>query len=273
MNDHGTQQGIVPRFILQMLELEEQMYMPIGGSRKSYRYITVASADFTSFFDLHQSIKENRREYTEKLLSKELIEIQENGTLEIDRSLEIALIQSVKDFFIRGRIILNNWAKSNVIKDDFFDINNLLFVKDSNFINQKERYLSSDEDMRYEYLFKLIEDGRNLFLSRFINIRVKIEHADLRINYSQIELIDGEIKISEPLLDNSPLYELIDFFYENIFNLIEKVMVYFFGINAFINWNGEKSLFKREEFDFEKQLYEFVILQNQVRDRMMKLIS
>lgn len=273
LNNHGTKQGIIPRFVLQMLDLEDKAFMPIGRIKKSYKYVTVACTDFTSFYDLNQEIKIKRNEFHKRLISKEIVEIQENGVLSIDRTSETSILQNVKDFFIKGRILVNNWAKSEVITDEFFDLRNLLIVKDSNFITNSYQYLSLDEHRRYEYLFKLIENGRTQFLNRFNNIRAKIEHEDLTLNYSRIELINDEIIIFEPFLDNAAMYELVDFFYENILNLIEKVMAYYYGINAYINWNESMSLFRREEIDFDKKLYEYVILPNQERDKMERLIN
>lgn len=273
LSSHGTEQGIIPRFVLQMLKLEEEASFPTNAPKKSYKYITVASSDFTSFYDLHEEIIDKRKEYLRKLYSKEIIEIQQSGAISIDRTIETSLLQKVKDFFIKGRIMLNNWAKSEVIKDEYFDLKNLLIVKDSNFENQYQKYLSIDEDARYDHLFNLIRVGRNQFLNKFNEIRAKIEHEDLQLKYSRIELKDDEIKVNEPFLENNPMYELIDFFYENILSLIEKVMVYYYGINAFINWNENKNLFKRDKIDFENEMYEYVILSNMERANMKKLIT
>lgn len=273
LSNHGTEQGIIPRFVLQMLDLEQTAFMPLGRLKKSYKYVNVVSSDFTRFYDLNQEIKIKRSEFYKKLISKQIVETQENGVLSIDRTIETSLLHNVKDFFIKGRILINNWAKSEVITDEYFDLKNLLIVKDSNFSNNTKHYLSLDEHRRYEYLFKLIENGRTQFLSRFNNIRARIEHENFQLHYSRIELINDEIKIFEPLLDNTEMYGLIDYFYENILNLIEKVMVYYYGINAYINWNESMNLFKRKEIDFDKQLYEYVILPNQDRDKMKRLIN
>ena len=272
INNHCIHQGIIPRFILQMLELERIAFMPVGSIKKSYKYVKVASSDFTSFYDLNQEIKIKRKEFIEKIFSREIIEIQKNGTLSIDRTIETHLLEKVKDFFIKGRILVNNWAKSDVVSDEFVDLKNLLIVKDTNFITNTNHYLSLDKHRRYECIFEIIEDGRAQFLSRFNNIRARIEHDDLILNYSRIELINDEIRIFEPLLDNSAMYELVELFYENILNFIEKVMAYFYGINAYINWNKSMNLFKREELDFDKNLFEYVILPNEDRDKMKKLI-
>ena len=169
--------------------------------------------------------------------------------------------------------MLNNWAKSEVIKDEYFDLKNLLIVKDSNFENQYQKYLTIDKYVRYDHLFQLIRVGRSQFLNKFNEIRAKIEHEDLQLKYSKIELKDDEIKVNEPFLENNPMYELIDFFYENILSLIEKIMAYYYGINAFINWNGNKNLFKRDKVNFENEEYEYVILSNKERANMKKLIN
>lgn len=273
LSSHGTEQGIIPRFVLQMLKLEEEASFPTNAPKKSYKYITVASSDFTSFYDLHEEIINKRKEYLRKLYSKKIIEIQQSGAISIDRTIETSLLQNVKDFFIKGRIMLNNWVKSEVIKDEYLDLKNLLIVKDSNFENQYQKYLSVDEYARYDHLFNLIRVGKNQFLNKFNKIRAQIEHEDLQLKYSRIELKDDEIKVNEPFLENNPMYELIDFFYENILDLIEKVMVYYYGINAFINWNGNKNLFKRDKIDFENEIYEYVILSNKERANMKKLIN
>ena len=104
LNEHGIKQGIIPRFVLQMLRLEEAASFPTNSPKKSYKYINVVCSEFTSFYDLHEEIIKKRKEYYKKLQSKEIIEFQQSEVLSIDRTIETSLLQNAKDFFIKGRI-------------------------------------------------------------------------------------------------------------------------------------------------------------------------
>jgi hypothetical protein len=37
LSSHGTEQGIIPRFVLQMLKLEEEASFPTNAPKKSYK--------------------------------------------------------------------------------------------------------------------------------------------------------------------------------------------------------------------------------------------
>jgi len=274
ISNHGIEQGITPRFIFQMQELHKKAFEPKKENIPDfYKYIQVVINDFTTFYDLHEKIKEKHSKYLNNLKNLTNVSRQENGALNIDQTLESELINDVKDFFIKGRILLNNWASSGVIKDEFIDLKSLLIVKDNNFEKQREIYLALDEQKRYESLFNFIHKARENFLSEFNCIRAEIEHNMLTFNSYQIGILNNKIIIKEPLIKEKPMYAIINSFYDNILNFIEKIMIFYYGINAVINWDGLMNLFEQKTVDYESGKYRYVILVNSEKENMKRLIN
>lgn len=155
-------------------------------------------SDFTDFYDLFQDIKTLYIEYLDGLKSGKYYSVDENGSYHHDRTQELILKKKIKDIFISGRLLINNFAKTGIIDDNKIVLNDLLIVNDKNFHKNKSRFLENKEGISYEILFQIIEDSRNEFLNIFNQIRADIEHNNLQIGKFLVEKEKGEIKIKEP---------------------------------------------------------------------------
>ena len=69
------------------------------------------------------------------------------------------------------------------------------------------------------------------------------------------------------------MYALIDSFYDNILNFIEKIMIFYYGINAVINWNGLMNLFEQKTVDYDSGKYKYVISVNSEKENIKRLIN
>jgi hypothetical protein len=148
-------------------------------------------------------------------------------------------------------------GESEIITDNYFDLNKLLLVNDKNYILNKKELISKSPDYRYNCLFNLIEKARTEFLSDFNNIRVNFEHNQLLLDKYEVILEGNSKKIIEPKLGNKNLSFAINYYYENILELIEKLMCYYYGINAYVNSSGGLNLFIEKDFDYSKLIYKY----------------
>jgi hypothetical protein len=69
----------------------------------------------------------------------------------------------------------------------------------------------------------------------------------------------NEKKVKEPIINGMLLSQAIDFYYENILDMIEKLMCYFYGINAHLRSNRNLKLFIVKDFDYKNLKYKFII--------------
>ncbi len=274
VSNHGTDQGVTSQFFLQMQKMSEFAFSDENERNSRIgKYMNVVFPDFEVFYNLYHEINEIFNNYQKGILNGEFFTIDERGTITIDRSLEINLKTKIKDFFIKGRILINNWAKSKAIDDDFFCLNDLLIVNDSNFLKNKKILIEKDELKRYDYLFNLIEKSRNEFLTEFNQIRADIEHQNFTIPNFIIDYKKGKILFKQPKLRERNLIELLEHFYSSLFDFIEKTMIYYLGINAYLRWNGRMTLYKRKNYNFKELKFKYVVLPRHEDPNLTLLIN
>lgn len=208
---------------------------------------------------MFQSFRKLYLEYFEGLKDGKYFKVEDNGYFSYDRSKELILKNKVRDFFISGRLLINNFAKSGIIDDQKIILNDLLIVSDKNFEKNKNKFLKNSEGLSYEVLFQIIENSRNGFLSEFNQVRAEFEHNNYQIEKFKVVKIDGKNIVIEPKINNYPMFSLIDNYYSNILYFIEVLMAYYYGLNKFERTKGFFTLFERKEFDYSELKYRFVI--------------
>ena len=105
-------------------------------------------------------------------------------------------------------------------------------MSDINFNKNKTSQLANNK--KFEYLFFIVENARKKFLSEFVTIRNNIEHNDFSISNYQLTVISDVFIVEEPLLGNRKLLDSLNFYFENICEFIELIMIYYFGINSYL---------------------------------------
>jgi hypothetical protein len=257
-SNHGTEQGIIPRFELQMIDL----YRIALENPKEYElnkfvgFSNVVLPEITHFYDINLSMVQKFEVYMNGMIKGEYCKIQ-NGIPCFDRSIELEIKDLIKDFFIRGRILLQNFSKSQIIDDNYFCLDKLLIVNDKKFQKNKIEQQALIPDNRYDILYNLIENSRQKFLKDFNDIRGGFEH-----NQTITDKFDYDFEkklVIEPTLKKMKLKYALTFFYENILDLVEKLMCYYFGIKANIRSNGGLKLFIQKDYDYKNLRYKYII--------------
>jgi len=261
ISNHGTGQGVFPRFFNQMKELWEMAF----GANSNYAqnqteyYFNNTIHEITAFYDIYTEILEMHDEYIEGLNNGKYYIKNERGHVTLDRKVELKMRERIKDFFIKGRIIFTQLIKSELIKDQYLDLNKFLLVSPKNFSKNWQEYTDNDPQERYYYIIKLIDRGRKQFLNDFSEYRNQIEHRTFNLDKHEIIEENGRLIIKQPKLNGLPLIRGLEFFFENIFDLAEKIIVYYYGINAFINSKGRNIVHVRQDFDYSQLKYRYNI--------------
>ncbi|MEI7979705.1 MAG: hypothetical protein WCI53_12730 [Bacteroidota bacterium] len=271
-SNHGTSQGIIPRFYLQMIDMAQFAFDKEGVEERLQNYLDKNISDFTDFYDLFTELKTLYIDYRDGLKNGKYYSIDNKVSFKQDRSNELTLKKKIKDFFIQGRLVIYNFGKSGVINDGEFILNNFLIVKDGNFQKSKESCINSSAGNKYKFLIEIIEKAREDFLSEFNQTRANFEHQNLQIEDFKVQVLNSQIEVIEPILGNMNLLTKIDYFYEQILDLIEILMVFFYGIQAHEKTNGFMTLFRREEFDYSNMNYRYVVMPNMYGSGLTKLI-
>lgn len=257
---HGTSQGIYPRFYLQIQEIANYSGIEKEKRDKIFaEYHEKVFPDITHFYDIYHEIELEYKKYHDGLLDGTYFKRDAQGTYIHDRAKEFDLGNKFMDFFIKGRILLNNLSKSDIIKDDHFNIRQLLIVKDLNFEQNKNAQLEGDPLRRYTPMFEILENARKDFLQEFNQVRADIEHNNFKVNRFVVETNSDVITIIEPVLNDDLIINKIEFFYTNILRAIELLMVWFYGIKSYLQWQGVVTLFQRRKFDSKILHHEFFI--------------
>ncbi|GHT38836.1 hypothetical protein FACS189437_00620 [Bacteroidia bacterium] len=276
LNNHGIEQGVVPRFILQISEMQNNTFIFKTEEERNQKvglYTNIIVNHLCPLYDLYQEILFLNSDYKENVLNGSYISIDERGIITTDRIIEEKIKNSIKVFFINGKILINTWADSHVVDDGLFCLSKLLFVKDKDFRKQKETYNTQDsKDRKYSYIFEIIENARNMFLKQFTNIRNDIEHHNFIIPNYLLNIENGIIIFEEPTLEGKRLVQLVGFYYNYICELIELVMVYYYGINSYCNSYGLLCTYETNEYDYKALKYRFFIKPRQQENSELQLI-
>ena len=259
LSNHGTSQGIIPRFYLQMRDMAQFAIDKNDLENRFAKFMQKNIPDLTDFYDLFNEIKDIYTDYREGLQNGKYYSLNEKTAFHHDRSKEIILKRKIKDFFILGRLVVFNFGKSEIINDGNFILDNFFFVKDSNFEKNKLDYLENKSEIDYSILIEIIEKSRASFLTAFNQIRADFEHKNLQVDDFGVRFIDGKVEIVEPTFGHSNLLTEMEISYEKILDLIEILMAYYFGLNAVKKMNGFMSLFRRNEYDYSNLKYKYAI--------------
>lgn len=103
-------------------------------------------------------------------------------------------------------------------------------------------------------MLNVLKSARFSFLNDFSKSRGAIEHDDFELDRFTLHRQENAVTLKEPNFHNELLSKKIEFYYENIQNLIEKITVYFAGINC-EELNAVYKLYKTERPDYPNLIY------------------
>lgn len=257
ISTHGTKQGITPRFWIQTMELATSVFGKKEGDDLVGKFFPENLGDFTNLYDIFHEIKNDYSDFSEGLKDGRYFSINEKEEFRLDTSVELQLDKKVKDFFILGRLLINNFSKSQILNFEHFDLNKFIIVKDSNFIKNSDEYNANDASGKFKPLIDLIKEGRNNFLTDFNQIRADIEHNNFKVPKFNINTNNGNF-VEPSINGQQTLIQELSFYYENLLELLENIIAYFFAVIA-IAKNPNQGLFIRTDYDYTKTISKYVI--------------
>lgn len=258
ISNHGTSSGIIPRFFDQPMEIASYALGKAETDDIFGRFLKKNIADFTDFYDLYHEILKKYTAYKTGLQDGTYFSIGSTGEYRLDRSLEFEFHRKIKDFYILGRLLINNFSKSKIVDSEHFKLSSFILVNDKNFEKNKEIYFQNEPSKKFEVLIKILEKGRHDFLNTFNQIRADFEHENLEIPNFSVNTQTGEY--TEPgITESGSLIEEVTFCYNSILAMLERLIVYHYGILAVEKYKI-MGLYIREEFDYSKLLYKYVLL-------------
>lgn len=256
-SNHGTSQGIWPRFYLQMADLGENAIGKDAFDKKASKYFNSVMPELTNLYDTYHKIQGLINDYKEGVSNGTYFKIDSRGQYNFDRGMENEIQNAIKDFFIRGKITVVNFVKSGIIDDATFALPDFYFCDSKKFEVKKDSYLNSTNG-KYSPLLAIIEKGNQTFLSELNYIRGKIEHSEFTIAPFNLESSIHGAEVFEPMLEDKIISVKLEYFYENILDFIEKLIAYYYGINGEINKNGFYQLHIRRGFNYPELKYKYL---------------
>lgn len=256
-SNHGTEQGIWTRFYLQIFDLAELAIGKTEFEKRTGLYLEKVIPDLTNLYDVFLKLRTLIGDYKEGVRNGKYFTVNERGHSSFNRLNEVEIYNLTKDFLIRCKIAIVNFVKSGFTDENDFKLSEYFFCSSTKFKDKKQQY-SKTSDGRYLPLLNLIENANNDFLEQLNDIRGAIEH-DL---FSLPKFILHRDKpnspwLEEPVLQGQVLSDKLSFYYEKSLEFIEKIMVYYIGINGERNLKGFLELHVDNEFDFPNMKYKY----------------
>jgi hypothetical protein len=229
---HGTAQGIIARFYMQPEQLSEMVtgnaHDQISNIKGAY-FVGVVT-EITHLYDLYHEIQNLITDYKAGVEKGKFFTVDQQGHTNLETSNELKVRKLVNEFFIKGKIVLTNFAKCDLIKDGSFDFSKFYFCDDRKFADLSAKYLAGRADLKYLVIIELIKRNRK-FLSEFNKIRGAIEHDGFKIDKFDLIRTKNAQYVVEPILNNKYLSDSLKELYEALLEFIEKAVCYFLGIN------------------------------------------
>lgn len=144
----------------------------------------------------------------------------------IDEGISFDLNMSFKDFFIRGKIAIDNVIKLS----DFLGFKiNFFFAEDKKF-NTEFGKITKEEHQVFKMLAKRIQEERNGWLKSFQKMRNQIEHHGFQIPQPRYSLNQEKTKIQVHFLKLEKSFEIeqsLQTLWDNLFELLEDIIALF----------------------------------------------
>jgi hypothetical protein len=264
VSKHGTQAEIIPRFFLQMSELAKGAFRGTGEDIDA-RFIAFFEKnikDFHHLYDIKNEIQAFYSDYKNGLTSGEYFYLDQRKNENLDRSVELKLQQSVRNFYLFTKVLLKNFTLSGIITDQHFDINQLLFVKDENFEKKRITMIEGCPNPNYTYLFEIVKDFRVNWWNRIIGVRDSFEHHAYTICPYQVFMYNKQLVIKEPEINGQNFFEAVLESYSALLDFIETIMAYYYGINGMHN-SKIMGFFEQENYSYTSaKRHRYVLLPN-----------
>ena len=250
---YGTKQGIMPRFYLQLKELCDFINTPTFIQTVPEKFLKVIIPELANFYDVNNNLQATIKEFLEGVKDGTLYKISEDGSTSFTRKKEFEISNLTKDFFIQGKILLVKYFKGDIVVDSDFKLSPYYFCDDTKFDIKFSQY-NSGKNQKYLPLLNVLKTARLTFLNDFTKIRGAIEHEDFELDRFILNHKNHITTLIEPNFQGNILSNKISFYYDKILELIEKITVYFAGINC-EELNSVYKLYKTANPDYSNLIY------------------
>ncbi len=252
-SNHGTSQGIIPRFFLNFKDMSTFAFMGDKTREELYRnYEKTHQEAFTNFYDMYFEIQKLRLEYINGLNSGKYFKFLEKGKTSSDTTPEITIRRKIKEFFMSGRQLVESFGRSGLLDDEEFKISKFLLADAEKVEHYKSKYSKNFRFPRgYTKIIDMVLDANSHFKVDFFSIRGKLVHDNLQISPFRLESANGRLVIYEPTIKGVNVFVQIEKYFNGTFDLIEDIAAYFFGINAHVKSHGKITLLMRKPEDVD----------------------
>lgn len=255
--DHGMDQGIWPRFYLQILSLAEMA----GGAdlfhQKAELYEKEVIPEIKNLYDLHHQLQDAIADYKLGMEDGRYYKKDAHDTTILQTYHERNILNIFKNFIIRGKMLLVHFGKCEIIDENNFILDSFIHVKNQNNFDERKRQYLSSSDCRYLPIINLIDVARTSFLNEFTEHRGEVEHKIYKYGKFDLRVEDGKVIVIEPILMGFPLSQKVLFYYNSMLDLIEKILVYYYGINGERHLQGYALLEVNPNYDYTNQIYKY----------------
>lgn len=252
MPGYGTKQGIMPRFYLQMSELCNFLNTPAFIQTIPGKFLKDIIPELANFYDVNNNLQTTIKEFLEGVKDGTFYKVSEGGT-SFNRKKEFEISNLTKDFFIRGKILLGKYFKGDIVVDGDFKLSPYYFCDDIKFDAKFSQY-NAGKNQKYLPLLNVLKNERLSFLNDFTKTRGAIEHDDFTLDRFKLQHENKITTLIEPDFQGDTLSEKIAFYYNHMLELIEKLTVYFAGINC-EELNSVYTLYKTAKPDYPNLIY------------------
>lgn len=219
------------RFFAQYMGMGEMAWSNAEFSARIIPFFEGVLPELAHAFNTHERLVHDIRDYKAGIQDGRYLKVDHKGRTEHNRSKEREIQASVKSLFVSLKRSLVLTFKSGVLSDTSFDAQRFYFC-DANKLNQRlEEYLRQS-DGRYKPLVQLLIKANRDFLSTLKEIRDDVEHDPFTVDAFTLEKAPDGYFVAEPILDGKLLSETIEHHFNRVFDLIEKLIAYFIGINV-----------------------------------------
>jgi hypothetical protein len=225
-------QGLWPRFFLQVYAIGRFAEGKIEFEDKLEIFRKMVMPELENLHDTYHKINDNVIAYKHGVANGEYFSIKKNGHSSLDRKIEIEISRLTKNFTVQAKGLLEDFTNCGFCDDLDFKLRTYLFTEPEKFVKKKDQY-SKLTYPKYLPLLNVIEKANQSFLLDLKNFRELYYHDSFSLDKFELQVCDtGEAYILEPILGGVPLSGKLTFFYENLLDFFEKMMVYYAGINA-----------------------------------------
>lgn len=227
--NEGTSEPFFARMMLQIMEIRD-FIMPGPLHEKDRlefdKYYEPVLNNLIECRHAKLNCEKLIEEHSKKMETGEIV-VSQGRAYEIKESIDIDLNRNFKDFFMKGEVslqCLNKLCKYWGYPISFF------FQNDKDFEKKSEKFISINKGEKYEHFVDMLKKDRISWYLFFNEVRNKIEHEGFNLPKILYKINqDGKMMAYFPTINDRPLLEILNNFWNNLFEFSEDVFIFLFS--------------------------------------------